>query len=521
MRKITRLPAPIAVALMLGFSCAGLAQAPARIGAQELTGVVRLPDGVTAAPGVLLAAMRPSDAAVLGRALSGANGAFVLRVPPGELRLRALRVGFRPTELGTYTVAAGERRHLTLTLGNEPVVLTAVTSRATARCQLFDRAGTTVATLFDEARKALFAMRLAPPEGRPTATVMLETSLDAPSGGALRPTRREIRTGLSSRPFRAVPIARLEASGYVVEESDGTSFFAPDADVLLSDRFAASHCLRLVDAPAGKPEWLGIGFQPVGPARGIVRIRGTLWLDRATFALQRLDYSYVGLSRPLAAADLGGFVDFTQLSDGLWFEDRWEIRMARTTIERRVSIAAIGRDASVDRVRVDAIQRTGGVVLSIGGDRPLYTVTGIDTAVVATVTAAATAAQADPAIRARDALLQRAECDVPPAVPDTEGVSTLYGFAFERMTEPLPDAEVVATWKAGFREVGPNAWVWVNHELRTTSEDDGFYALCGLPRVRLITMQVRKGARESRKRGVRIAATASDARADLQLDPPR
>src|SRR6185295_10621077 len=50
-------------------------------------------------------------------------------------------------------------------------------------------------------------------------------------------------TALGNRPFRTAAAVELSRSGFVVADSNGLpAFRAPDAEVLLSDEFAADHC---------------------------------------------------------------------------------------------------------------------------------------------------------------------------------------------------------------------------------------------------------------------------------------
>lgn len=476
--------------------------------AQELVGRVRMPDAATPAPGVILIAVRPGDAVTVRRAITGADGSFVLRLPKGTHRLRALRVGFRPTELGEVVLAAGERRRADFTLTEVTVVLTTVTSRAAARCAIADRAGGVVATLFDEARKALLSSQLSPPEGQPTARILLEQAVDEVDGTPRVAPQREVRNGFAARPFRSAPPAQLTAFGYTRKDPDGTTFFAPDANVLLSDQFAATHCLRLARADPALPERVGIAFEPVGPARGITRVRGTLWLERSTFGLQRLEFSYVGLPAGLDRAGLGGFIDFTQLADGLWFEDGWEIRMPRLRVDRRVSIGAIGLDASADQVQLDAIQRTGGHVLAIErAGRVMY---------LAARGEIELPAPEDSATLRTSTLLIRAACSSRSS-DATSLSSALVGVVRESDARPSNGARVVATWQDEHRIDSRDHISWKDVALETVAEIDGVYALCGLPRERRFLIRAKQGPRLTPPMIVRFHADVDHARADLRF----
>jgi len=81
-----------------------------RLAAQQLTGVVLRDASRAPVSGVVLLAHSPVGDTVLARALSGAQGQFALPVRPGAFRVRALRIGYRPAELGTFTLAPDEIR---------------------------------------------------------------------------------------------------------------------------------------------------------------------------------------------------------------------------------------------------------------------------------------------------------------------------------------------------------------------------------------------------------------------------
>lgn len=486
--------------------------ASADIGAQELTGIVRHADGRTPAAGVLLEAVRPSDARLLGQAITGEDGGFILRVPPGAFALKALRIGYRPTDLGRHTLAAGERKRAEFTLESRPVVLAAMTTRAAARCEVRDRAGETVATIFDEARKALLSSQLTPPEGRPSARILLEQSVNEPDGRVRVAPIRTVGTGFAARPFRSAPPAQLATLGYAIEERDGTTYFAPDANVLLSEQFAAGHCLRLARADASMPGRVGIAFEPVGRTRGLVRIKGTLWLDSASLGLERLEFAYVGLPAGLDDAGLGGSIEFAHLPDGLWFEDRWEIRMPRIKIIRPMSSGVVTVDGSADQITLDAVQRAGGRVLSVSRpERVLYASAGNEPELLT---------PSDPRSLETAAMLIRAAC-VPSPADGADPRSTLVGLVSERTPHPVAGARVSATWQEQFRINSRDGITWKERTIFQNSALDGFYALCGLPRERRFLLEARAGDRRTPRTTLRFEAEVDHTRADLTfLTPP-
>ena len=100
-------------------------------------------------------------------------------------------------------------------------------------------------------------------------------------------------------------------------------FHAPDEDVLLSDAFAATHCLRILPDSAGVNA-VRLGFSPV-PDRKQTEITGVLTIDRATSELRRLDFSFVNLPSMDVVGAPGGQIVFRHLPEGSWLIEQWEI----------------------------------------------------------------------------------------------------------------------------------------------------------------------------------------------------
>jgi hypothetical protein len=88
-------------------------------------------------------------------------------------------------------------------------------------------------------------------------------------------------------------------------------------------------------APAGHPEWIGIGFAP-SRGRRVPDITGALWLDRETAELRRLEFKYVNLPQSAGHATAGGYVRFKRLGTGDWIITHWVIRFPET--ELRVGV---------------------------------------------------------------------------------------------------------------------------------------------------------------------------------------
>jgi hypothetical protein len=343
--------------------------AASRIDAQTLRGTVTLADRATPVGGAIVVARDAQG--VNARALTARTGTFIMRLPhAGTFDLTVLRIGFRPTKAPPVTVAAGRAESIALVANSDPISLSAVNVRANKDCRVNPDTGLMVARVWDEARKAMFASQLsagdanaAPLDGE---WIEYERLLDA-SARIVR--RQSVRS--SSHPtthaFKSLSADILARDGYVVSDDSTTSFYAPDADVLLSDRFAATHCLRLEGAPAGKANLIGVAFAPTRDRRGTRDIEGTLWLDRASAELRTLEFRYTDLPDLAIAAGAGGHVDFLRLDGVTWLVNEWAIRFPRLKPRDRVAENGARKlTYATENLELRDIQITGGQVTRVG-----------------------------------------------------------------------------------------------------------------------------------------------------------
>lgn len=337
---------------------------PERLRAQELRGVAVLPDGTTPAVGGILEAVLESDSRVRMRALVGSGGRFALRLPhAGRFRLWGLRVGLVPTDLGVYDVAVDETKQLALQLNGVVVSLDAIRVESDSPCERHADDGRPVAALLFQARLALEATLLSSPDGRAHTTWRIERAITDRHGVPLSNIRRAAVTSTTDRPFTALPTDLLVEEGFVRARGTDISYRAPDAEALLSEQFIASHCFRVTTSDT-RPAEIGVSFVPAqDPPADYVDVAGTLWLDRASAELRRLEFTYVGLNRAFEESGANGRVDFKRLDSGIWFVNRWWIRMPRASVEQAVGGFYL---------TVRAMELTGGQVESVqlGGDGP-------------------------------------------------------------------------------------------------------------------------------------------------------
>lgn len=323
-------------------------------------------------PGVVLL-LADSTGATVRRALGDARGSFVLSAPAaGTYELRTLRLGFRPAHVTLRGLRPGQDTTLRVDLIAVPVMLERVVVQERRSCGRRTDPGA-VTALWSAVRSALEAQELTATSRRYRMRITTTERRFAPDGVTLRHESRATREGWSARPFASLPADSLAQVGYVTETKvqvrsgagvHDVLYRGPDAQVLLSERFAGDHCFDLVGSPDAQQHLVGLTFRPVHPrhASGVVDVHGTLWVDRHTSELRRIDFAYDGL--PNGGGDEArGTVEYLRLPTGGWIVRRWEIRMPQwrsTTVQ--VPDGGLGRVRSVQRLELAEVHTSGGEV---------------------------------------------------------------------------------------------------------------------------------------------------------------
>jgi hypothetical protein len=75
----------------------------------------------------------------------------------------------------------------------------------------------------------------------------------------------------------------------VRREGKENVFYAPDEQVLLSDRFVEEHCFQVARGEGSSEGLFGLQFSPA-KRRNVNDIAGTLWVDSASAELRYLDF---------------------------------------------------------------------------------------------------------------------------------------------------------------------------------------------------------------------------------------
>ena len=356
---------------------------PIAASAQTVRGVVA-DAGDQPVPGVVVLLV-DSTSRVAARAVSDARGEFrVTADRAGTYRLRTLRIGYRPSVSEPVVLRPGGEVTQRLALTGVPVALDAMRVVDRSECRAFSDSGAAFA-VWEQIRIALTAAQVAEASRAiASTTVAYERTLD-PGGGRVLRQKSSVSTDFAPRVWRTPPPDTLRRAGYVVTQRDNTvEYYAPGLDALLSSVFVEDHCFRLTD-DRKQPALVGLTFEPTPERRkGVAEIRGTLWVDRASSELRRLELRYVNVS-PAQEERAGGDLEFVRMRDGTWAVSRWSIHMpvveqfvipGHGAEDRVTSIQVSGGELALARRGADTLwsqpaRSLAGVVLDSASGRPM------------------------------------------------------------------------------------------------------------------------------------------------------
>lgn len=288
--------------------------------AQRLEGTLRLPSGAPAA-GVVVTAVDGSDA-VAGRTVSRDDGRFALYLERGgEYRVFAKRVGHDVESLGRSSVGAADITRLDARLEERPAPLPAL-PRGAATCgsgrgkQVADR-------LYEEVLAAVAAAQYRiGRQDQQARYITTQYRVAKTSDDTLRAALRRV-SGPLPAPFPPADTARLEADGFFATIGGNRTFFAPDLDVLASEWFLRTHCVRLRRAD---DDSLVLALTPLRQRRARVDVDGEFVLDWPTLALREFRFRYVDLPDTERNSGAGGMLRFARTPAGGWVLSEWRQR---------------------------------------------------------------------------------------------------------------------------------------------------------------------------------------------------
>lgn len=293
--------------------------------AQTVRGRVEQADGVPISGAFIM--LEDSAGVVSSRVLSTESGSFRITAPAaGSYRLRADRIGYTAAMSPWLQLAAGEDLSYRFVVEPDPVRLREIRVEERARCSILPDEGIELQRVWDEALKAITATAWTGQQAYfRFDAVMHEQLLDRQGRPVTEAVLEEVRF-YGRHPFRAIPTRDLVLGGFVQEPEGQVAYYAPDADVLLSDAFVRRHCFRLVRGQGESAGLLGLSFEALPQSR-LPDIEGVMWLDPADAELRWLDYTYVNLASSIDQEGLGGMVEFARLPSGAWIIRSWWIRV--------------------------------------------------------------------------------------------------------------------------------------------------------------------------------------------------
>lgn len=345
-----------ALLLIVGFATVAHAQ---------LRGVVR--DSASRAPlaGAIVTVVDSATRAG-ARTLTGADGQFAVATTPASRRVRVVRIGYRPVDL---PIPATNAAPIDISMGHLPPMLDAVRVVGRELCPGSAERGAAF-ELWEQARTGLLATVIAR-ELKPAqaTTLTYETHL-APNDQRVRLQTKTRLSGRTTRPFVASATPSFFARfGYMIESGGTRIFNAPDADVLIDESFAATHCFRLRSADNAHRGQVGLAFSPAPGRDTLVDVDGVIWLDATTPQLRSLDFAFTSLEPAATAAGAGGHIEFQTIVNGVSFIQWWNIRLALlrapqlNSNARRAQSMGPPRRTDMTELRLDQIFDAGGMVL--------------------------------------------------------------------------------------------------------------------------------------------------------------
>jgi len=298
---------------------------------------------------------------VVAQGVLQVDGRRVIVLPAGgAYRVRIRRIGFEPFSAAAPVVPPTGTVDLALALPARRVVLNTITVLARPLCSrdAFRDAG--VSALWTEIRTALASTYLS----RTDSTFSLEArAFRRQLDPSLEPRAEQVglpRVTGGTKPYVSLDADSLASEGYVRRVGQENVFYAPDEQVLLSDRFVEEHCFQVARGEGQAEGLFGLQFSPA-KRRNVNDIAGTLWVDSSSAELRYLDFWYVNDRFPygvLGEGRSGGQVLFGRIPNGMWIVSAWRLRMPRFADGTRLTL----------RSSPDGYEEFGGVVSSLAVD---------------------------------------------------------------------------------------------------------------------------------------------------------
>lgn len=522
---------------------------PALLAGQTLTG--RVVRDSAAAVGVVVSLV-DRDGHAVSRAVSNESGAFTIAAPAaGTYRVEVLQIGWRPTFAGPFVLRASATSTARIALTSSRIPLATVVVTGTSECRVRPDSGTAAFAIWDEARKALLAASLTAHEQLAMTMVRSDQTFDVQGTKLIADTTRQ-QVIPTLDPFVSRAADSLVESGYMTRDATGAStFWAPDARVLLSTAFISSHCLQVDSGvhDASSRGSVALTFKPTGRSAPRVDIAGTVWVDRETAELRAVDFQYVNLPRAAESANAGGRVEFLRVPGGRWIVDGWHIRMpvlGSVVSQSDAPIPGVSRGARVSE-RLFAVKVASALISSIAQNGVVLWERGKVSASIRVVDSvsgeplrgvlvrvhgassafatdsegvvrlnrllpgAATLDLESPSLRsvglapllARVNVPAVSDAVLPVAVPSprdvllarcgARAVEWNEGLVAGTLGNVSGDARVIVAWSTPYTRLGGGEPVLVTAQRRVNADSIGRFELCGIPRDAMVTVRRASG----------------------------
>jgi len=256
------------------------------------------------------------------------QGTFTVRADSaGDFRVRVDRIGFQRWRSEVFRLDPAAPTFVELEVPIQPVRLADLDVAVYRNCEENPRRAAEVELVWDEARKALESAVLAEEmQLFRYASVIFNRSLTRQSLGVTG-VETHLTEGVSRAPFRSLPADHLSRDGYIQEEGATVYYYAPDANVLLSDQFLSEHCFALDRTEIDGRTLIGLEFEP-RDGRNLPDISGVLWLDEETARLDHVEFRYENIPyRGVDDGRIAGVVEYARLPTGAFIVRDWFIRM--------------------------------------------------------------------------------------------------------------------------------------------------------------------------------------------------
>jgi hypothetical protein len=275
---------------------------------------------------------------VVAEALSNADGARSLSVPPGRYRVQVRRIGFEPFTSEEISLPRSE--DLVLSIVDRAVSLRTVVVTADSRCRRIEQDAAALSTVWQEIMKAMRASQLTTQDLNGIGTIYLYRK-EVGLNGKVLSSERNVHKLTGGRPFGAIDPRLLSIAGYVNgNANEGWQYYAPDETVFLSESFAATHCFRVV-RDKKRPGQIGVSFEPVA-GRKTADVSGVVWVEEKSAELREMTFRFVNVD-VISSYNAGGRTHFRRMPSGAWIVDDWSLRFPKLAIEtRRNSLIEVG-----------------------------------------------------------------------------------------------------------------------------------------------------------------------------------